>query len=190
MPVRGTVIAKEQAPLKAVVHSESDEGDANDHTPPLVRGGRWPRASYSHNYRWDKTVPQTWQPRTSQQLTNTSAPGAPEPTLFRRALSTQTIRRTNRTDCTRRLIEYGTWVLDYGGDVRLKSDNDAASEYACEFGDKGELTLDSTSWGTEARFINDYRNTGNAQVLVHAIARTAWSIVFILACGSSNQTIA
>lgn len=57
----------------------------------------------------------------------------------------------------------GAWVLDYGGTVSLKSDQDASSEYACEFGEKGELTLDATHWGTEARFINDYRNTGCAQ---------------------------
>eukprot|EP00936_MAST-01D_sp_MAST-1D-sp1_P001993 g1993.t1 len=60
-------------------------------------------------------------------------------------------------------LQCGDWVLDYSGIVSVRSEADAASEYACEFGEQGELTLDATQWGNEARFINDYRNTGQAK---------------------------
>jgi hypothetical protein len=51
---------RRNAPAPQVVaHSESDdEGDVSDHTPPPVRGGRWPEdVVYSNNYRWGDDVP-------------------------------------------------------------------------------------------------------------------------------------
>jgi hypothetical protein len=186
---------KRQAPPQtAVVHSESDdEVDVDAHTPPPVRGGRWPQGVvYSNNYRWDKTVPLAlaalYQPTAGPAR---QRPARPSPRCFGARIVDPDHPAHKQNGLYAAVdMECGTWVLDYGGDVRLKSDDDAASEYACEFGDKGELTLDSTLWGTEARFINDYRNTGSAQVLVEANARTACVSCFDPCFWSAHMTSA
>lgn len=54
----------------------------------------------------------------------------------------------------------GTWLLDYVGHVTSGEDQDARSDYVSDFGERGELSCDAASYGNEARFLNDFRNTG------------------------------
>jgi len=51
-------------------------------------------------------------------------------------------------------------VMDYVGRVCLGENQDKESDYVCDFGEHSELALDARRVGNEARFINDYRNTG------------------------------
>lgn len=54
-------------------------------------------------------------------------------------------------------LRKGTRVIDYLG--RVCADN-PASDYVADYGDEAELAIDAARMGNEARFINDYRNTG------------------------------
>ena len=51
-------------------------------------------------------------------------------------------------------------MLDYVGCVSLGEHEDRSSDYVSEFGEEGELCLDARRVGNEARFVNDFRNTG------------------------------
>ena len=130
-----------------------------------MRGGRWPAGvAYSNDYKWDSSVPAavaaTYRPAGgSRRRSGRSCPrcyGCRITDEHHPAFGQNGLRAAVDLAC-------GAWVLDYTGIVSPKADEDAASEYACEFGQRGELTLDATRWGNEARFINDYRNTGHAQ---------------------------
>jgi len=46
------------------------------------------------------------------------------------------------------------------GRVSLGEHEDRSSDYVAEFGKEGELALDANRIGNEARFVNDFRNTG------------------------------
>jgi len=52
----------------------------------------------------------------------------------------------------------GQHILDYLGLVSVAEDR--ASDYVVDFGEHSELALDALAVGNEARFINDFRNTG------------------------------
>ena len=54
----------------------------------------------------------------------------------------------------------GSRIIDYVGAVCLGANEDRESDYVCDFGENSEFALDSRHVGNEARFINDYRNTG------------------------------
>lgn len=58
----------------------------------------------------------------------------------------------------RRCLEQGEHVLDYLG--RVSEAENRSSDYVVDFGEHSELALDGLTMGSEARFINDYRNTG------------------------------
>eukprot|EP00986_Skeletonema_menzelii_P020137 scaffold30338_cov148-Skeletonema_menzelii.AAC.3 len=54
----------------------------------------------------------------------------------------------------------GQWLLDYVGRVTLGEDQNKKSDYVSDFGEHSELACDANVWGNEARFLNDFRNTG------------------------------
>lgn len=155
-------------PQQPVLHSDSDDEVAvgANITTPEVRGGLWPEGVvYSNDYKWDSSVPPAlvalYRPTDGGCRRR---PPRPSPRCYSFRIRDEDHPAYNQNGlCAAVDLTFGAWVLDYGGIVTPKSEQDATSEYACEFGKKGELTLDSTAWGTEARFINDYRNTGRAQ---------------------------
>ena len=51
-------------------------------------------------------------------------------------------------------------IVDYVGEVCLGANEDRSSDYVCDFGERSQFALDANTTGNEARFINDYRNTG------------------------------
>lgn len=67
----------------------------------------------------------------------------------------------------------GARVLDYVGRVSLGEHEDRTSDYVAEFGDRGELALDANCIGNEARFINDFRNTGRRQNVEFQLRRAS-----------------
>ena len=50
--------------------------------------------------------------------------------------------------------------MDYVGAVSGGGEAASASDYVCDFGEHSELALDAAAAGNEARFVNDFRNTG------------------------------
>eukprot|EP00937_MAST-01D_sp_MAST-1D-sp2_P005245 g5245.t1 len=152
---------------QALAHSDSeDEGDEGDHAAPKIRGGRWPEdVVYSNDYQWDRTgVPSALAAKYRPPGAPRRRPARPSPRCYGARITEEGHPACGQNGLHAAVdLARGAWVLDYAGRVTLKSAGDAASEYACEFGEKGELTLDATHWGNEARLINDYRNTGRAQ---------------------------
>lgn len=54
-------------------------------------------------------------------------------------------------------------IIDYHGVVTTSEDADETSDYCLAFGLRNELAVDARRAGNEARFANDFRNTGKAQ---------------------------
>jgi hypothetical protein len=141
--------------------SESDDDEGGPAQLPGVRGGEWPpEVTYTNDYAWGDDVsgplaakyrPNGFRRRASRQcprtysavITEASHPAAGELGLFA-ALD----------------MPHGAWVLDYVGAVSLGENEDKTSDYVCDFGESSELALDAKLVGNEARFVNDYRNTG------------------------------
>ena len=72
-----------------------------------------------------------------------------------------------------RRLAYGARALDYVGAVSTAEGEDRSSDYVCEFGADGELALDALRVGNEARFINDFRNTGRRPNVEFRLRRSA-----------------
>lgn len=51
-------------------------------------------------------------------------------------------------------------IVDYHGVVTRGDDCSQTSDYTLAFGEKSELAIDAERAGNEARFVNDFRNTG------------------------------
>ncbi|KAL7517978.1 hypothetical protein ACHAWX_002841 [Stephanocyclus meneghinianus] len=143
--------------------NEYSESHENGHKYEIPQSD-WPSSvEFSNNYRWDSSVP--------REIKNKYCPvhGA-----------------RNRVSCFSRKVYFkkitdpkhpaygefglycalpngappGTWLLDYVGHISLGEDQDNQSDYISDFGEKSELACDANSYGNEARFLNDYRNTG------------------------------
>ena len=70
-------------------------------------------------------------------------------------------------------LRHGERVIDYVGAVCAGEHEDKSSDYVCDFGEHSELALDAKSVGNEARFVNDYRNTGKHQNVEFKLRRDA-----------------
>jgi len=144
---------------------EVDEKNGNDtnQLPEIRNGGTWPsHVEFSNNYRWD----QEHIPNDIQQKY------APQNRRHRAARPSQNVYIQKITDpthpacgefglyCARPHLPPGSWLLDYVGHVTLGDDQDRSSDYVSDFGEQSELACDANVYGNEARFVNDFRNTG------------------------------
>lgn len=161
----GVAAASTQLAADAVVTAHCSEGEeeGNDRPlgPPAVRGGAWPgNVTYANDYAWDADIepallklyrPLAPRPRPARPCPRTYAaviddpdhPAHGEYGLFAAAF-----------------LANGSWVLDYVGAVGLGEREDRTSDYVADFGEQSELALDARHHGNEARFVNDFRNTG------------------------------
>lgn len=141
--------------------------DNEDHTttamtgPPHVAGGCWPaNVEYSNNYVWGADI--------TTELLSKYRPNAPRQRPARpcarvkSAVITDSDHPANGEFGLFAAVDLpaGAWVLDYVGAVSLGANEDRSSDYVADFGEESELALDAKSVGNEARFVNDYRNTG------------------------------
>lgn len=55
------------------------------------------------------------------------------------------------------------WIVDYHGVVTSSDACSQTSDYTLSFGESNELAVDAETEGNEARFTNDFRNTGRRQ---------------------------
>ena len=139
--------------------------DSNTQQASGVRSDTWPsHVQFSNNYRWDKAVPHEIKDKyfptnnTTRQRTS----------RLSRKVYFKKISDANHPAYG----EYGlycalpggaspgTWLLDYVGHVTLGEDQDKTSDYVSDFGLQSELACDANNFGNEARFLNDFRNTG------------------------------
>lgn len=148
------------APPPKVDTDEDDDGDGRTVLPTVV-GGEWPASvSFTNDYAWGKDVPE------SERLTF-------QPAAWRRRASKPSQRAHGRVVqdpdhpafgqhglFASRRLEPGVRVIDYVGAVCLGANEDKTSDYVCDFGEASQFALDARHAGNEARFINDYRNTG------------------------------
>ena len=54
-------------------------------------------------------------------------------------------------------------IIDYHGVVTTAVDCSKTTDYSLAFGDANELAIDAEKEGNDARFCNDFRNTGRSQ---------------------------
>ena len=125
--------------------------------------GEWPsNVTFSNNYQWDTSVPNEikdkYSPRNAirqraprlsnkvyfKQITDKNHPAYGEFGLY----------------CALSHAKPGSWLLDYVGHITLGEDQDKTSDYVSDFGESSELACDANNYGNEARFLNDFRNTG------------------------------
>ena len=143
--------------------SSDDEGGRGDAEQllPAIKGGTWPQdLTFSTEYRWAASVPAELQKRYLRS-------GAPARSLRpSRRVDIVVIREPSHPafgECglfARRAMVTGQWILDYTGVVTASGSEDRTSDYVSDFGEQSELALDAKTVGNEARFVNDYRNTG------------------------------
>jgi hypothetical protein len=124
---------------------------------------QWPtNVTFSNNYDWEPSVPSEIKEkyyhsnkirqRSSQfsrnvyfkRITNKDHPAYGEFGLF----------------CALPHAKPGRWLLDYVGRVSLGEHQNKESDYVSDFGEHSELACDANAFGNEARFLNDFRNTG------------------------------
>ena len=130
----------------------------------VENASRWPQnVEFSNDYRWDPRVPKDIKEKHSP-------PGKVRRRTPRFSKKVYFKRITDRDHPA--YGEFGlfcalpdgappgTWLLDYVGHVTLGEDQNESSDYLSEFGPKGEFSCDADRYGNEARFINDFRNTG------------------------------
>ena len=124
----------------------------------------WPSSvKFSNNYRWDLSVP--------NEIKDKYCP--PNGTRIRANHFSRKVYFKKITDSNHPAYgEFGlycalptgappgTWLLDYVGHITLGEDQNEQSDYVSDFGEKSELACDAKSYGNEARFLNDFRNTG------------------------------
>ncbi|KAL7555294.1 hypothetical protein ACHAWF_018997 [Thalassiosira exigua] len=148
---------------KVELEDSDGEYDVSDASGRDLSESDWPAdVEFSNDYRWDPAVPVEMRERY-----------APSDRIRRRAprLSSRVyFKRISDPDhpahgefglyCALPHAPPGSWLLDYVGHVTLGENQDKESDYVSDFGDKSELACDANSYGNEARFLNDFRNTG------------------------------
>lgn len=140
--------------------------DQNYHKVLHEKG--WPsNVEFSNNYFWDPTIP--------DDIKNKHVPSQSINKTGRRqranVLSNKVyFKKISDPDhpafgefglyCSLPIAKPGEWLLDYVGKVSMGKDQDKTSDYLSDFGERSELACDANTFGNEARFLNDFRNTG------------------------------
>ena len=141
--------------------SDADDDARGSIGPPSVRGGKWPAdVEYTNDYAWGSDVPaemrlsyrpDAWRKR----------PPIPCSRTFSAVINESGHPANGQCGLfAARKMDRGAWVIDYVGAISLGEHEDKTSDYVCDFGEHSELALDANKKGNEARFVNDYRNTG------------------------------
>mmetsp|Transcript_2482 Transcript_2482/g.3655 ORF Transcript_2482/g.3655 Transcript_2482/m.3655 type:complete len:379 (-) Transcript_2482:250-1386(-) len=142
---------------------EISENDRLSTAPqvPNVRGGTWPsHVEFSNDYRWDESVPSEikdkYVPRTIRRRA-----ARPSRNVYVKSITDPDHPAYGEFGLySAHNLPPGSWLLDYIGHNTLGGTQDKNSDYVSDFGEKSELACDANTFGNEARFINDFRNTG------------------------------
>ncbi|KAL7537552.1 hypothetical protein ACHAXR_010240 [Thalassiosira sp. AJA248-18] len=125
----------------------------------------WPaNIQFSNNYQWDPKVPpeikNLYFPPNGQKIRQRSSRHSNRVYFQRITDPNHPAHGEFGLYCALPHARPGMWLLDYVGRVMLGEDQDKESDYVSDFGEKSELACDANSYGNEARFLNDFRNTG------------------------------
>ena len=152
-------------PKKVELADSDGEYDVNNKAYQHKHGQQelWPsNVTFSNNYEWEETVPkdvkEKYYPQNKirqranhfsrnvyfKRITDRDHPAFGEFGLY----------------CSLTHAKPGQWLLDYIGRVGKGEDQDKESDYVSDFGESSELACDANTLGNEARFLNDFRNTG------------------------------
>ena len=123
--------------------------------------GTWPaNVEFSNSYRWDASIPSEIKTKYSKTVRKRA-------TTFSRKVYFKKITDENHPAygefglyCSLKHAKPGQWLLDYVGHVTVGEDQNKKSDYVSDFGENSELACDADTYGNEARFLNDFRNTG------------------------------
>ena len=157
---------------KATVELQDSDGeyDIEEPLPPsrpqnddLNTNDEWPKSvKFSNNYRWDPTVPNEVKDEYCPNIARPRSARFSRKVYFRRITDPDhpAYDEFGLFCALPNGAPPGTWLLDYVGHITLGKDQDKTSDYASDFGVKSELSCDANHFGNEARYINDFRNTG------------------------------
>lgn len=144
--------------------SDNEYSENADDVHQHTLNDKWPSSvEFSNNYKWEPTVPNDikdkYHPTNGARVRTNH---------FSKRVYFKRITDPDHPACG----EYGlycalpegappgTWLLDYVGHVTLGENQNKKSDYVSDFGEQSELACDANTFGNEARFLNDFRNTG------------------------------
>ena len=150
---------------KKEVEGSDGEYDIHDDKKDVSskQNSEWPsNVTFSNNYQWDASVPNGIKDKYSPpNAIRQRAPRLSNKVYFKR-ITDQNHPAYGEFGlyCALSHAKPGSWLLDYVGHITLGEDQDKTSDYVSDFGEKSELACDANNYGNEARFLNDFRNTG------------------------------
>jgi len=144
--------------------NEYDIHDIKLNTSLDVKSSDWPsNVEFSNNYRWNNDIPKSIKDQYTPPNNNIRQ----RANRLSNRVNFKKITDPNHPAhgqfglyCNLDHAKPGSWLLDYVGHISLGEDQDKTSDYVSDFGEKSELACDANTYGNEARFLNDYRNTG------------------------------
>mmetsp|Transcript_10704 Transcript_10704/g.23701 ORF Transcript_10704/g.23701 Transcript_10704/m.23701 type:complete len:362 (+) Transcript_10704:122-1207(+) len=139
------------------IHNEGGQNNGAD-----IQSSSWPATvQFGNDYRWNPTIPKEIKDKYSPPTTRQRAPRLSNKVYFKRITDPDHPAHGEfGLYCAVPHAPPGSWLLDYVGHVTLGEDQDKESDYVSDFGEKSELACDANNYGNEARFLNDFRNTG------------------------------
>ena len=145
--------------------NEYDIQDTKLNTSLDVKSSNWPsNVEFSNNYRWNNDIPNSIKDQyiPSNNNIRQRANRLSNRVYFKKITDpNHPAQGQFGLYCNLDHIKPGSWLLDYVGHIMLGEDQDKTSDYVSDFGEKSELACDANRYGNEARFLNDYRNTGS-----------------------------
>lgn len=151
---------------KLMAESDDEYSNSKDKSIqyPKIEGGSWPETvEFSNNYRWDEEVPDIIKNKYTSTNSKLRA-FRPSKKVYIKKITDPNHPAFGECGLFCALPEGlppGAWILDYVGKVTLGEKQDKSSDYVSDFGEKSELACDANTFGNEARFLNDFRNTGS-----------------------------
>ena len=123
---------------------------------------QWPaNVTFSNNYEWDETsVPSDIKEKYSKKIRQRSNQFSKNVYFKRITNKDHPAYGEFGLFCALPRAAPGQWLLDYVGRVTLGEHQNKQSDYVSDFGEHSELACDANTVGNEARFLNDFRNTG------------------------------
>ena len=128
-----------------------------------ILSDKWPSSvEFSNNYRWDSSVSSKIKDKYCPDLVRVRTNRLSRNVYFKRITDTDhpAYGEFGLYCALPNGAPPGTWLLDYVGHVTLGENQDKQSDYVSDFGEHSELACDANTFGNEARFLNDFRNTG------------------------------
>lgn len=144
--------------------SDNEYSDSKSSSSMKHLSDMWPSSvEFSNNYKWDTSVPKEVKDKYYPVDGARVRANHFSPRVYFKRITDQDHPAYGEYGLYCALpngAPPGTWLLDYVGHVTLGENQNRKSDYVSDFGDHSELACDANTFGNEARFLNDFRNTG------------------------------